>query len=77
MATLEFTEEQLATLRAGWQTFLNDNTDNDFDDLAEALEISEQDRGKEDEDGNENDDYDSANDPVVTRVDEVTKILGI
>lgn len=73
MPTLELTADQLAVLRAGWAYFAEDP--GHLDTMAEALEITPQERGAEDDDGNEIEDYDEANDPVAMRIDEVGALL--
>jgi hypothetical protein len=73
MPKIEVTNEQLATLRAGWELF---TVNDDYDDLADSLDISAHDRGLEDEDGNESEDYSEDEDVLLKRVGEITLILN-
>lgn len=78
MPTLELTSEQLLTLKAGW-TKLTELIDEDTeisDDIGDSLQISQVDRGLEDEDGEENENYDEGNDPVFKAIGEVSLVLA-
>ena len=74
MPTLSLTAEQLAVLRAGWAYF--SEQEDHLDIMAESLKIDDVERGKEDENGNDKEDYDEDDDPVAKRVDEMTQLLG-
>jgi len=73
MPKLELTNEQLETIQTAWGIFVSD--DDNADQFAENLEITTEERGLEDEEGNENDDYDEGSDVVFRRFGEVTLLL--
>lgn len=74
MATLELTAEQVAILKV-IADHVSDVKEEVSHEVAEALEISNSDRGL-DEDGEETDDYDPTSDPAMLKLEEVVLLIG-
>lgn len=72
MRRIEITEDQLITIRAVWQYFLEDQEG--MAAVGEALGIDEEDRGLDDE-GEYTAEDGEASDPLIKRIGEVTAIL--
>jgi hypothetical protein len=72
MHRMEFTDEQLMTLRAVWQYFTEDESGADA--IGEALGIDPEDRGMN-EDGEYTDEDGEINDPLVKRIGELTTLI--
>ena len=73
MPTLKLTNEQLETLQTGWE--LITEGDDSADEIATKIGLEPADRGLEDEEGNELEDYDEGEDPVHRRIGEIALLL--
>lgn len=73
MPILKLTDDQLLTLRAGWQ-FFDDNKDEVVSDVAEALGITEEERGVN-EDGEYEEGKDESTDKLLQTIAEVTMLV--
>jgi len=69
---MTLTDEQVLVLKAAWEYFIED--DGHVEAMAEALEISYDERGM-DEDGEYVGDRDEGSDPVVKRINELGLLI--
>jgi hypothetical protein len=72
MKTIELNDDQLMTLRAGWQYLTEDESATDA--IAEALDIGPEDRGMDDE-GDYVEGKSEEDDPVTQRIGEITTLI--
>jgi hypothetical protein len=69
----ELNDEQVKLVQACIAAINED--DNGIDNLADQLDMDAEDRGLEDDQGNENESYESANDPVQVMLDDLAAYL--
>lgn len=72
MTTISLTQDQLITLKAVLE--IAHEADDTHDNIAEALDIPNKDRGYDD-DGDELSDYDETKDPAKVKFNEVYQII--